>query len=134
MWRQEEGAGQVALVYVERNSYMPLQAVVADVVASHKMQDTKSFDADLEPLMTFSWEKLCGTTGYEAFRGCHGRERTANGRLAAFHGSTCSIVISRFEVENMLPSLDVGWDNLYNFLTHAARCFMEGALETTEIV
>ena len=58
VWRQEEGAGQVALVYVERNSYMPLQAVVADVVASHKMQDTKSFDADLEPLMTFSWENI----------------------------------------------------------------------------
>ena len=35
-----------------------MQVVVADDVASHNTQGAKAFDADLEPLLTFSWENI----------------------------------------------------------------------------
>ena len=50
VWRQEEGAGQVALVYVEHDSYMPLQVVVAD--------EEEDGEKGLAPLLTFTWENI----------------------------------------------------------------------------
>ena len=50
LWSQEEGSGQISHVYVERDSYMPLQVVVLDA--------SEGGDAALKPLITFSWEDI----------------------------------------------------------------------------
>ena len=60
MWRQEEGAGQVVLVYVERDSYMPLQAVVAMAKEEEEEEEEGGGGGggELIPLLTFTWENI----------------------------------------------------------------------------
>lgn len=59
LWRQEEGMGQASLVYVDYDSYMPLQVVVSSQPID-QANEYSSLDntAKLEPLLTFTWDNI----------------------------------------------------------------------------